>query len=679
MNNDSMRDSNEDTIGLIGEGTIYQKVKCYVESTYRVIPFVKESSPQQLATCKLIVYCCDIWSPKTLQEINLRCLQADVALLPVYTQFAEGIIGPCVIPQEKGCTSCAELRKLGAISSAAERDLFYQYLYKDREMVIFQPWLSSCSMNLLAGLVAEEITTYFQRPSQIRTCCALLSISLETLDCRRHSFLPLSYCPDCGELSKDTAEMAEIALQSCPKPDVLTYRTRQPQASAEQILSAYVDRQTGLIYSLIVEHRNLLPIASSQLYSDLPDGAETAVGTGCTLRTEQSKLVSVLEAIERYAGLRPRSKLAMVRASYHQLIQQRQQALDPTTQGLPSPEQYEQYNQNHYCRHLVPYHHDLTCNWVWGYSFQCQSPILVPEHCAYYGNPISKENPAFVYEVSNGCALGNCLEEAIFHGIIEVVERDAFLLTWYAQLNLPHLNLLSVTDPMIRLLVKHLEYHSGYTIHAWNATLDHVIPCLCLMGIDEQNREGMPKVHVVAGSHPHPEQALSRALRELTTSLAIPPQSYQQRRKQAMEMLADASLVKTMHDHPLVYHLPEAFDRLHFLYHTQRQQTFQEAFGDFYQHPPASMDLREDLEHLISYYLNRNIDIIVIDQTAPEHIPCGLRCVKVLMPGMLPMTFGQHNRRIRGFGRLHQLPSILGYRSQPLTEAEINPHPHPFY
>src|SRR6266446_383867 len=677
MDNNSIKDSKEYSIGLIGQGVVYQNVKRHVESMYRIIPLARESSPRQFATCSIVVYCSDTWSPKTLQEINRRCLQSDVALLPVYTQFGEGIIGPCVVPQEKGCTSCAELRKFGATSSEAERELLHQYLYEEREPIVSQPWLSSFSMKMLAVLVGEEITTYFQRPGQLRTGHALLFVSLETLDCRRHSFLPLSCCPDCGELATDTAEMAVIALQSCPKVDAFTYRIQQPEANTEQILSAYVDERMGLVYSLTAENKNLLPIASSLLYFEPQDGDET-IGTGCTLRTEQSKIVSLLEATERYAGLRPRSKRTTVQASYHQLVQQAQPALDPTSLGLHSPEQYEQHKQNHYHSHLVPYHHDLTCNWVWGYSFQRQSPILVPEHYAYYGIPTSEENPAFVYEISNGCALGNCLEEAIFHGIMEVVERDAFLLTWYAQLSLPHLNLLSVTDPTIRLLVEHLEYHSGYTIYALNATLDHAIACLCLLGIDEQNREGMPKAHIVAGSHPHPEQALLRALRELTTSLDLPPQSNQQRRT-ALEMLTNASLVKTMHDHPLVYYLPEALDRLHFLYRTQQQQTFQEAFGDFYHHPPEHMDLRDDLEYLISYYLKRGIDIIVVDQTAPEHTLCGLRCVKVLMPGMLPMTFGQHNRRIIGFERLHQLPFTLGYRSHPLTEAEVNPHPHPFY
>jgi ribosomal protein S12 methylthiotransferase accessory factor len=589
------------------------------------------------------------------------------------------MIGPCVIPQKQGCTSCAELRKLGATSFDADRELLHQYLSKEQELVVSQPWLSSFSLETLAVLAGEEIATYLQKPNQVQTNCALLAVSLATLECHRHAFLPFPVCPDCGQLTRDGAEQAVIALQSQSKTDVFTYRIRQPVASPEQILSTYVEQRTGLVSSLVVENTNLLPIASSHLSSE----SDKTAGTGCTLRPEQSKMVSVLEVIERYAGLRPRSKRTAVQASYNQLIQDAQQALDPTTLGLHSPEQYEQHQHNHQhnhsCRHLVPYHPDLVCHWVWGYSFQKQSPILVPEHCAYYGIPASKENPVFVSDISNGCALGNCLEEAIFHGMLEVVERDAFLLTWYARLQVPPLDLCSLIDPTIRLLIEHLEYHSGYTIHAFNLTLDHAVPCLCLLGVDEQDREGMPKAFVAAGSHPHPEQALLKALREFAMFVAFPRKLDQQKRARALEMFADSSLVRKMDHHPLVYYLPEAFERLHFLYHSPHKQTFQEAFSDFYQCPSECMDLREDLESLINYYLKRGNDVIVVNQTALEHHPCGLHCVKVLMPGMLPMTFGQHNRRITGFERLHQLPFTLGYQSYPLTEAEINPYPHPFF
>src|SRR5689334_1981425 len=109
-----MRENKACSIGLIGQGLIYQSVKRHAEKIHQIIPFTTESFPQQLATCKMVVYCSDIWSPRTLQKINQSCLQANVALLPVYTQFDEGIIGPCLVPHKKGCTSCAELRKLEA-------------------------------------------------------------------------------------------------------------------------------------------------------------------------------------------------------------------------------------------------------------------------------------------------------------------------------------------------------------------------------------------------------------------------------------------------------------------------------------------------------------------------------------------------------------------------------------
>lgn len=666
------------TIGLVGEGCIYQQVQHQMEDAYRVIPLSGESEPRQLAACEIVIACSDTWSPRQLQALNRRCRQAGVALLPVYTQFDEGLIGPCVLPHKQGCTSCAELRKLGATSSETDRELMRRLLFKECPPAVSQPWLSSFALETLVVLVGEEVAAYVRGGQRVQTDGAVLIVSLTTLACSRHAFLPFPACPVCAEPVKDSAELAAIDLQARPKADAFTYRVRQPTATSEQILARYVDERTGLVSSLVVENTNLLPLASSHLSLE----AEATVGTGCTLRPAQSKVVAVLEVIERYAGLRSRAKRTAVQASYRQLVREGQPVLDPTTLGLHSTEQYEQherYRQQGGGRHLVPYHPDLVSRWVWGYSLRKQAPLLVPEHCAYYGVPADEENPLFVFDISNGCALGNCLEEAIFHGMLEVVERDAFLLTWYAQLQVPRLDLHSVTDPSIRALVEHLEYHTGYTIYAFNITLDHAVPCLCLLGVDEQKREEMPRAFVAAGSHPHPEQALLKALREFAMFLAFPRRLDEQSRARALEMLADASLVRKMEQHPFVYYLPEAFARLNFLSHTPRQQTFQESFADFYRQPPERLDLRDDLAWLAGYYLERGTDVVVVDQTAPEHRSCDLRCVKVLMPGLLPMTFGQHNRRIIGFERLRQLPFTLGYRDKPLEMTEINPHPHPFF
>src|SRR5436853_6750035 len=129
MDDNSMRQNEKHAIGLFGRGLVYQQMKLHLESGYRTVQVSMDSSPQHVAACKFIVYCSDSWSPKILQEINRRCRRSGVALLPVYTQFDKAIIGPCVIPQETGCTSCAELRKLSAAPKKEDRHLLRQYLF----------------------------------------------------------------------------------------------------------------------------------------------------------------------------------------------------------------------------------------------------------------------------------------------------------------------------------------------------------------------------------------------------------------------------------------------------------------------------------------------------------------------------------------------------------------------
>jgi len=668
-----MKQNETCTIGLMGHGLVYQHMKLHLESRYQTIQVSEDCSIQEIAACTCIVSCSDSWSPRTLREINRRCRQAGVALLPVYTAFDVAIVGPCIVPQERGCTSCAELRKLVAATEKEERELLNGCLFGEHDLAVSQPWLTSYSLDMLGQLVAEEIASYVQKPSQLRTHRALLYIALETLDCSRHPVVPLADCPDCGGYAEDTAEAATITLQSRPKLEPWTYRTRQVVADAEQLFAQYIDARTGMIQSLATEDESSLPIAVAQFHTEFQDGENMSSGAGCTVRTRQSKVVALLEAIERYASIRPRGKRAMIQASYNQLGWQ---ALDPTTLGLYSAEQYAQPD---YC--FVSYHHDLNCQWVWGYSFQRQSPILVPESCVYYGISRTREgaNPAFVDNTSNGTALGSCLEEAIFHGILEVAERDAFLQTWYARLGVPQVDPRSATDPTIRAMIEHFEYHTGYTLRVFQTTLDHAIPCLWIMGIDEQNRPGWPKVHCVASADPHPEQAFAKGLRELTIALSVAPQRYQEGRTAAAEMLKNPDAVKGMPDHSLLYYQPEAFARFDFLFHAP-QYTFQEAFRTSYTEPLlAHNDLRDDLNVLIEHYLTLGTDIVVVDQTAPECEADGLRCVKVLMPGMLPMTFGHPYRRTTGLPRLYEVPYRLGYADRPLTDAELNPHPHPFF
>src|SRR5690606_28218089 len=147
--------------------------------------------------------------------------------------------------------------------------------------------------------------------------------------------------------------------------------------------------------------------------------------------------------------------------------------------------------------------------------------------------------------------------------------------------------------------------------------------------------------------------------------------------QRAREMVEDPALVRTMQDHALLYADPAAAARLDFLLDSPATRAVAEIGrpdrGGF-----AVDDLRDNLLGAVSRFTEQGMDVVVVDQTTPEHRAGGFACVKVVVPGTLPMTFGHQYRRVDGLPRLYRVPHQLGYRRRPLTPDEVNPHPHPF-
>jgi ribosomal protein S12 methylthiotransferase accessory factor len=317
-----------------------------------------------------------------------------------------------------------------------------------------------------------------------------------------------------------------------------------------------------------------------------------------------------------------------------------------------------------------PFDPDQQIDWVWGYSFLQDSPIMVPQILAYYS---SSNGQGFIFETSNGCALGGSLEEAIFYGIMEVVERDSFLLTWYAQLPLPRLDPFSAGDLELELMVNRLKSVAGFDLFLYNATMENGIPSIWALA---KNRK--PKgVNLIcaAGAHLDPVRAAKSAVHELSGMMLTLDEKFEANREKYEQMFHDPSLVREMEDHSMLYGLPQAEERLQFLLEENRPlRTFEEEFKRTLKQP----DLTEDLRRILQVFRQLKLDVIVVDQSTPELTRNGLHCVKVLIPGMLPITFGHHLTRVTGLERVLQVPAELGYVKEPLLQEQLNPHPHPF-
>ena len=655
-------------LGMVGGGRLFEASRTLLalDHTVETLP----GGPETLADLPdAIVLVSDGWEREAQVRWSDWCLGHGLAMLPVHVEPGFVVVGPYVGSAGTGCLRCAEARRLRLRSDAVPYRAAVDR-FAAQPPGCDSSWLTSFASTAVSSLVGAEVTALLACPQAMRTRGAFVRVGLDGLRTQRHAFLPDPCCEGCGRLGDDSRQAAVLALRSRPKAGPDSYRIRSLAAERDRLLALYVDEEVGLVRAGKRDGRGVIPTAAVfvGLRTSGRGGPELAFGRQPGL--DGAWLTAVAEGLERYGGVGPGGRRTVVRGSYRQL---RQEALDPVSLGLHPPEEYAKAD----CPRRR-YHEDLSVNWVWGYSFRRREPILVPESCAYYGTyrAAGSERP-FVYETSNGCALGGCLEEAILHGILEVAERDAFLMTWYARMPVPRIDPASARDPGAAVLVESIEESSGCRVEVFNTTLEQGVPSFWVMAVDERGLAHRPRALCAAGAGLSPEQALTNALLELAAQVATPVDYYRRNRGRVQRMLTDPYAVVDMEDHMLLNAAPEAFARFGFLAGCGAVQSFGEAFAEYYRTPPNE-DLLADLDETVNRYLDTGLDVIVVDQSTPEHAAGGFSCVKVIIPGCLPMTYGHAARRTWGLDRLHRVPAALGHTGVCVTDADINPHPHPF-
>ncbi|WP_226672163.1 TOMM precursor leader peptide-binding protein [Rossellomorea aquimaris] len=641
---------------IVGDGMLADSVCSELSVRYPVFrqKNVEATFP---ANTELALVLDDAWNPAVHQRSEEVMRQLSIPWLRGFVAFGEGIIGPLVLPDTPGCSQCADLRRLLGGKERHEMRQVQEKLAEEGGMTR-DPWASGTGFLHLTHIVSAEAARILQG-KKASTEGQICFTDLKTLNTSWHSFVPDSLCPVCSGIPDDAPERARFTLQPSRKIRSDSFRCTPLDELKQVLVSDYLDNRTGLFNSKMYDL--VTPFADASVNMPMLSGDEGTAGR--TQVYSDSELTAILEGLERHCGLQPRGKRTVVRESYRNV---EEHALNPLNVGVHSDEQYRMKGFP-----FEKFDPDRAIDWVWGYSLIDERPILVPELLSYYS--LGCSSSGFVYETSNGCALGGSREEAIFYGIMEVVERDSFLMTWYAELNLPRLDPFTAEDEELQLMIERMRAVAGYDLYLYNSTMEHGIPSIFAMAKNRKDT-GLNLI-LAAGAHLDPVRAAKSAIQELAGMMLNLDEKLEKNKAVYEKMLDDDSLVRQMDDHGMLYGLPQAEERFGFLQNEERPlQSFKDAFKE----PSSHLDLTEDLEEILDKFRNRGLDVIVVDQTAPELAKNGLHCVKVLIPGMLPMTFGHHLTRLTGLDRVLNVPAELGYANRPLTFEELNQKPHPF-
>ncbi|MFJ3838118.1 TOMM precursor leader peptide-binding protein [Streptomyces sp. NPDC090054] len=584
--------------------------------------------------------------------------------VPVALYGHQAVVGPLAPAGGPGCARCLE-RRWQAVRSVALRDALE--LGGGTLPAGEWPYAHAFAADALAALVVLVVSrAKGDAPEGSGPAGGVFPevrlLDLRGGDVRRYPLVPDPECPGCGAPTVD--EPVEFAPAPAPKYRPGAFRTRPVEAYDIEV-AAFANPLCGALGPSLVQDVSSTSTSATIGCFSMRSGEylrETFWG-GHTDTFDRSARVGVLEGLERYAGMRARSRTTSVSGSLREFGAS---AVDPRLVGLYS-DAFHRDNPR-----VRPFDPDRTIPWVWGWSLRDREPRLVPEVLTYYHAP-GLEN-RFVQESSNGCASGGSTAEACYFGLMEVVERDAFLLAWYGRQPLPEIDPATSSRASTRAMVDRLALY-GYRARFFDTRISFPIPVVT--AVAERFDGGPGRMCFGAGAGLDPESALDSALCEIATDAVNLAGRTERDEARLRAMAADFDLVTALHDHPLVYGVPEMGAHADFLL---RGGTGDPPRPVSALAPPGGVasDVREDLDRCVEAVAAAGFDVVVVDQTLPEQRALGLHTVSVLVPGLLPIDFGWSRQRALGMPRLRTALREAGLRERDLEPADLNPAPHPF-
>lgn len=308
-----------------------------------------------------------------------------------------------------------------------------------------------------------------------------------------------------------------------------------------------------------------------------------------------------------------------------------------------------------------------TFSYVKGYSWTQKTSSWVPiqivsGHKNFRAFSYSSKEPAIRSSITTGLATHPVRTSAIVSGSLEVIERDAYMITWLNQLSLPRIDLAELSsrsDSLVKLLHTCNKYR--FQTHAVRLLTDAPTHPVCV--ILEDVSGSLPRFSIGLKAHQNPAVAVEGALLEAL-------RMHQTARKQKLIPINDwnpsTNAIDITHHNRLMYWSEEGrADHLNFLIKGEILPLRHEIWEN-------DSD-EEHLSRIINWCQEKGYELASVNfNNALSNVP-KWNIEFVVIPELQPMYFDEKLPQIEG-KRLKDVPRQFGYEPrEPYRE-----HPHPF-
>ncbi|WP_244325335.1 YcaO-like family protein [Dolosigranulum pigrum] len=628
-------------IYIISNDSHFQKM--FLKSTNNIVTPINIKEVKRIEKESIVLHLSD-FNTLSLDKVIANNLNGKL-FLRANIIFDQVFIGP-LSNQNSACLECLELYNK---NNNKESDFL---LFKDIKTPIDHQNISYRKITELIDLIIEGWESFLNQ-----------LIILSPKITKRISLVQHYQCTTCSHLKSNSAINAKVKYSNNKKKSKDIYRTKE-KFNVNNFYK-FTDKNFGFFHHQYREYiSNYAPLNCVEVNVD--DSYEA--GWGRTYTVYESTVSAYLEALERYANSYNRRYNRLLTKSYEEI---KSIAVDPKIFTLHNDE----YRDNSY--KFNNYTEKLEIDWIYGQNLITKEQVLIPSQMVFYRDLTKKDREKrFVYETSNGCALGSSSEEAIFYGILEIIERDSFLTSWYLKEKVTRISENSLPK-RIQEIIKKLN-ENKQNLYLYDITKELGIPVVWALFIDE-NKNAKVKTFSAAGCHLDPYKAIEAAVFEVITSVPTFVRSLDnQEIKEKMEMMqTDYSLIQDIDDH-IIYHAYDEYQsKLEFLLNDNPIMDIEEIYKKDIKEKFNQEMLTLDLKILLDLVKTNYSDVFAVNLTDKVLQNFELEAYKVLIPGLLNMSFGHSHRRVN-INRLKKYGRKIGIDPDNITLETINQIPHPF-
>ena len=325
------------------------------------------------------------------------------------------------------------------------------------------------------------------------------------------------------------------------------------------------------------------------------EGAISIYG-GKGISKDHAKASAMMEGFERYSAERQDSDETIIATPNE--IGRYGDYIDPKSLNLPKDFEKKDIS-------------DINLEWSKSKDIISGNEYYIPTNAIFHPYASDSHAESLFKSNTNGLASGNILDEAILHGMLEVIERDAWSIFELTHKNYAQIDIESIESELILDIINKFE-SEGIKIKLMDFTADINIPTIAASADDTITKDaGLLTLGI--GTHLDPEVAILRALTEVAQSRATQING------------AREDTVRADFAREAGYERMKRINKFYF-----KQEENQISISDIKNKSTTS--ITEDIEIVKDELMANDIEkILYVDLTRPE---LDVNVVRVIIPGM---------------------------------------------